>query len=259
MAISLTELKISLGSGQKIYFASDFHLGEPDYETTRKREARLISWLDMASRDAAAIFLVGDLFDFWFEYKRVVPKGYVRFLGKIASLVDQGHPVYVFPGNHDMWMKDYLEEELGVQIIRQKAVVESGGHRIFVAHGDGLGPGDTKYKLLKRVFTNPVCRWMFRWLHPDIGIKIAHLWSRRSRLSHEPDRFKDLEKEWLVAYSRRKLESAHFDYFIFGHRHKPIEFTLDNKSRYVNLGDWVESETYAVYDGTDLRLLKYDQ
>ena len=251
------ELEIALQPSEKIYFASDIHLGEPDYATTRKRESRLIEWLHAASKDAAAIFLVGDIFDFWFEYQHVVPKGYVRFMATVAALTDQGMPVYVFPGNHDMWMNDYLEKELGVKIFREQVVITSNGKKIFVAHGDGLGPGDFKYKLIKKVFTNPFCRWLFRWLHPDIGIKIANLWSRNSRQGHNMKKKRPIESEWLVAYARRKLEAAHYDYFIFGHRHIPSTYDLNDKSQYINLGDWIENETFGVFDGEELRLTRF--
>ena len=251
------QLQITHQSGKKIYFASDIHLGEPDYQSSREREARFLRWLANIERDAQALFLVGDIFDFWFEYKKVVPLGYTRFLGRIAQLTDAGLPVYVFPGNHDIWMKDYLEKESGVQIFRDKLVLDCGGKRIFVAHGDGLGPGDLKFKLLKKVFTNPFCQWLFRWLHPDIGIKIARLWSGNSRLGHQLDKKISTDKEWLVQYARRKLEKEHFDYFVFGHRHLPKEYNISETTKYINLGDWINSNTYGEFDGETLRLQTY--
>ncbi|MEZ5009379.1 MAG: UDP-2,3-diacylglucosamine diphosphatase [Chitinophagales bacterium] len=253
------QLDISLKDGKKIYFASDIHFGEPNYEATRERERKLLRWLDSIESNAQALFLVGDIFDFWFEYKTVVPKGSVRFLGKIAAMVDSGLPVYVFTGNHDIWMNDYLEKELGVTIFRNQVIVNSSDKKIFVAHGDGLGPGDTKFKLLKKVFTNKFCQWLFRWLHPDIGIKIASLWSRRSRTGHDLEKFEGPDKEWLVAYARRKLETAHYDYFIFGHRHIPIEFNVSNASKYFNLGDWIFNNTYATFDGNNMELKYFEK
>lgn len=250
-------LDIPYQEGKQIYFASDIHFGEPNYETSRARERKVLRWIKSIEADAQAIFLVGDVFDFWFEYKHVVPKGYIRFFGKIAELVENGIEVYVFTGNHDLWMNDYLEKELGVTIFRDRVVVKCNGKKFFVAHGDGLGPNDTKYKLLKKVFTNPVCKWLFRWVHPDIGIKIANLWSRRSRIGHNLEENKHLRDEWLSLYAQRKLETAHYDYFIFGHRHIPLEHQLNEKSTYINLGDWIENDTYAAFNGKDLELKYY--
>jgi UDP-2,3-diacylglucosamine hydrolase len=254
----LHHLDIPLEAGKKIYFASDIHFGEPDVETTRERERRLVRWLEMAGKDAEAIFFVGDIFDFWFEYKHVVPKGCVRFQAKVAELTDNGLPVYVFPGNHDLWIGEYLESELGVRILRDKLELSSCGKRFFVAHGDGLGPGDHLFKLLKKVFTNRFCQWLFRWLHPDVGIKIARSWSRRSRLSHDEEKFLGPEEEWLVLFAKQKLETTHYDYFIFGHRHFAVDIVLNETSRYFNLGDWVANNTYAEFDGSRLQLLQFE-
>lgn len=251
-------MSIPLPPGKKIYFASDIHFGEPDYRTTREREDRLVRWLNTVASDAEAIFFVGDIFDFWFEYKRVVPKGCVRFMGKVAELTDRGLPVYVFPGNHDIWIGEYLETELGVTIIRGKLELETDGKKLFVAHGDGLGPNDTKFKLLKKIFTNPFCQWLFRWLHPDIGIKVARLWSRRSRLNHDEEKFLGPDKEWLILYAERKLESAHYDYFLFGHRHILVEHALNDRSTYINLGDWIEHNTYGEFSDGTFRLCKFE-
>ena len=252
-------LEIPLAENKRIYFASDIHFGEPNYKATRKRELKIIRWLDAIQQDAQAIFLVGDIFDFWFEYKTVVPKGYVRFLGKIAELVDNGLPIYVFVGNHDIWMRDYLEKELGVTIFRNQLIVKTNAKRIFVAHGDGLGPGDLKFKLLKKVFTNKFCQWLFRWLHPDIGIKIANIWSRRSRIGHALDKYEGPEKEWLVAYAKRKIKEEQCDYFIFGHRHIPIEYNINEKTKYINLGDWIGNNSYAVFDGENMELKYFEK
>ncbi len=252
-------IEIPLAEGKRIYFVSDIHFGEPNYEATRKRELKFLRWLESIKHDAQAIFLVGDTFDFWFEYKTVVPKGYVRFFGKLAELIDNGLPIYIFAGNHDIWMKDYLEKEIGVTIYRNQLIVNSENKNIFVAHGDGLGPGDIKFKLLKKVFTNKFCQWLFRWLHPDIGIKIASLWSRRSRLGHALDKYKGPEKEWLVAYAKRKVEEAHYDYFIFGHRHIPIEYKINEQTKYFNLGDWIYNNSYCVFDGREMELKYFEK
>lgn len=252
------QLNISLAPGEQIYFASDLHLGEPTYEASRAREKKFLTWLDSIKSDAKALFLVGDTFDFWFEYNTVVPKGYIRFLSKIIELQDNGTDVYIFTGNHDIWIFDYLEKELGVKVYRKQLELTANGKQIFIAHGDGLGPKDYKFKMLKKVFTNPFCIWLFKWLHPDIGIKIANLWSRRSRTGHSEDKRIPIEDEWLVAYSKRKLESKHYDFFLYGHRHLPSEYMLSETSKYINLGDWIVNDTYAIFDGENLDLKKYN-
>ena len=249
------QIHVNLKEGQQIYFASDFHLLAPSHETSVERERKIVNWLKSIKNNAAAIFLVGDLFDFWFEYKHTVPKGAIRFLGCLAELVDEDIPLYVFSGNHDIWMFDYLEKELGIQILREPRVIVANQKKIFVAHGDGLGPGDTKFKILKKIFTNPICQWLFRWVHPDIGIKIALAWSRRSRANHAYDDLKGTEQEFLVKYARRKLTQAHYDGFVFGHRHIPIELQLNENSKYVNLGDWLMNYTYGTFDGQELKLM----
>ncbi|MCB0581605.1 MAG: UDP-2,3-diacylglucosamine diphosphatase [Phaeodactylibacter sp.] len=242
---------------KKIYFASDFHLGVDGRLSSREREQQIVRWLDQAKEDAAAIYLVGDVFEFWFEYKTVVPKGHTRVLGKLASLRDAGIPVYFFTGNHDMWMFRYFEEELGIPTYREPVVCELMGKTFFIGHGDGLGPGDHGYKLIKKVFANPLCQWLFERLHPNFGIWLANYWSGKSRGAVKPKkkRFLGEEGEWLIAYANRKLESLDVDYFIFGHRHLPIDFTLKNgKSRYINLGEWMYHNSYAVFDGKNLEI-----
>ncbi len=247
--------------GKKIYFASDFHLGIDARLSSRAREAQLVRWLEQIREDAAEIFLVGDLFDFWFEYKHAVPRGYVRFLGKLAELRDAGIPIHVFIGNHDMWMFDYFETELGIPVFTEPIVRDFGGRLFFIGHGDGLGPGDYGYKFLKRIFRNPFCQWAFARLHPNFGIGLALFFSGRSRTVNPSSTiFLGPEKEWLVAYANRKLDHIPADFFIFGHRHLPIDFTLKNgTSRYINLGEWMHFNSYAVFDGTELRLEFFEQ
>lgn len=246
--------------GKKIYFASDFHLGVPDYKSSLEREKQIIEWLEMVRVDAEEIYLMGDVFDFWFEYKHVIPKGFVRFLGKLAELTDQGIKIVLFKGNHDMWMFDYLSQEIGVTIISDELIIEREGKRFFLHHGDGLGPGDGKYKLLKRVFRSKTCQWLFSWLHPSVGMAIARYWSKSSRIaSNEKEVFVSEEKEWLVQFSNNLLESEHFDYLIFGHRHLPLSIRLDKGSLYINLGEWINYKSYAVFDGTELTLLYWDK
>lgn len=241
---------------KKTYFASDFHLGASAKETSSVRERRIVRWLEMIKKDAAAIYLVGDVFDFWFEYKTVVPKGYIRLLGKLAELRDIGIPIYFFTGNHDMWMFDYFEKELDIPTYRAPIVREINGKTFFIGHGDGLGPGDTGYKFLKKIFNHPFNKWLFARLHPNFGIGLADYWSNRSRDSQpEENYFLGEENEWLIAYANRKLETINADFFVFGHRHLPIDYTLKNgKSRYINMGDWLNHYSYAVFDGNDMQV-----
>lgn len=240
----MTRLNFHLSS-KKIYFASDFHLGTPDQMSSRKREDKIIRWLESIRNDAEAIFLVGDVFDFWFEYKHVVPKGFVRFLGKIAEIRDSGVPVYLFTGNHDMWMFDYFEKELDIPVFRQPIEVKINDQILLVGHGDGLGPGDSFYKFLKLIFANPLLQWLFGWLHPNIGMAIAQAWSRNSRIANmkKADPFKE-EEEWLWLYCKSIEKEIHHDLYIFGHRHLPIDKALNDQSRYINLGEWVSQYTY---------------
>lgn len=250
MADQYLRLKIELPAGKKIYFASDFHLGAPNESSSRKRELLLIQWMKQIREDAVAVFLVGDLFDFWFEYKKVIPKGCTRFLAAVAALTEAGVPVHIFTGNHDIWMFGYLEEELGVKVHKRPIIVEAGGELLFVGHGDGLGPDDTKFKLMKKVFTYPLFQWLFGWLHPDIGMAIAHKWSAHSRTDPATERFMGKEKERLYQYALKKSVAIPARYFIFGHRHLPIEMDVEGRATYINLGDWLYNHTYLEFDGT---------
>ncbi len=221
-----------------------------------KRERLVVDWLTFIQQDAHAIYLVGDLFDFWFEYKKVVPKGFVRLLGKLAELKDKGIDIHIFTGNHDVWMRDYFTEELGIPIHRSPIKVELGGKKFLIGHGDGLGPADKGYKALKKIFTNPVCKWAFRQLHPDLGIRLANYWSQKNRFLQgtEEEEFLGEEKEWLIIYAKEVLKTEHIDYFIFGHRHLPIKHNINEKSKYINLGEWFNYNSYAVFDGKDVSL-----
>lgn len=243
-------------AGTKIYFASDFHLGVPTKEKSREREKQLVDWLDRIAADAEEIFLVGDLFDFWYEYRTVVPKGFVRFQAKLAELCDRGIPVHVFTGNHDMWMFNYFEEELGVKMHREPITREWNGKKFFIGHGDGLGPGDHGYKLIKKVFANPLCIWLFKWLHPDIGVGLANFWSGRSRKANliADEVYKGDENEWLLQFCHTTLQTEHFDHFIFGHRHLVLDKPVGTNSRYINLGAWFKDAHYAVWDGEELKV-----
>ena len=245
-------------SKTKTYFASDFHLGVSTHAESLKREKKITSWLDKIKEDAKSIYLLGDIFDFWFEYKAVVPKGFVRLLGKLAELSDSGTNIFLIKGNHDLWMYDYLPKEVGVQIIKDKTILNENGKKIFLAHGDGLGPGDFGYKIIKKIFTNKVCQWLFARLHPNFGFGIAQFWSKRSRIANNKDNeyFLGEEKEWLVSYCKEKQKENPVDYYIFGHRHLPLEIEIDIKAKYINLGDWIHHNSYAVFDGESL-ILEY--
>lgn len=247
---------MQIPEGKKIYFLSDFHLGAPDAASSLQREKLIVKFLQSIQHEAAHIFIVGDMFDFWYEYKKVVPKGYVRLLGTLATLADNGIPLYFFVGNHDMWMKDYFQKELNMPVYFKPEKFNFNGVKFLVGHGDGLGPGDHGYKALKKVFRNPVCQWLFGILPPYMGMGLANYMSRRSREAtgkHE-EVFMGQDKEWLITYCRDVLKQEHFDYFVFGHRHLPIDFQLQENSRYINLGDWIRYFTYAVFDGNQMKL-----
>lgn len=277
-------------AGKKIYFLSDFHLGVPDHGSSIAREKRIVRFLEEAAKDATEIHILGDLFDMWFEYKQVVPRGFTRLLGKLTELHDRGIPVHIHIGNHDMWAFDYLPKETGVVLHQEPITREWNGKRVYIGHGDGLGPGDHGYKFIKKVFRNPLMQWCFARLHPNFGLGVAHFWSGRSRLkNYENDRqWLGDDQEWLVQYCRELLRKEHYDYLIFGHRHLPVDMELvpagsasrdpagtmtsgspagdpegatkgdpeGTISRYINLGDWITHFTYAVLDAEGLRLMK---
>lgn len=251
---------ITLPKGKKVYFASDNHLGAPTMEQSLPREKKFVAWLDKIKDDAGAIFLMGDLFDFWCEYKTVIPKGFTRILGKLAELSDAGIPIYYFVGNHDLWMNGYFEEELNIPVFHEPQQFNINETSFFIGHGDGLGPGDKGYKRMKKVFTNPLAKWLFRWLHPDLGVKLGQYLSVKNKLisGDEDIKFLGEENEWLAQYAKRKLEKQHYDYFIFGHRHLPLNIPLSGKSTYINLGDWITHYTYAVFDEKKLKLEKIE-
>ena len=250
---------MNIPKGKKIYFASDNHLGAPTTEASFPREKKFVAWLDEIKQDAAAIFLLGDLFDFWFEYKTVVPKGFTRTLGKLAEISDSGIPIHYFVGNHDLWMNGYFEEELNIPVYHKPEEFKFNDKTFFIGHGDGLGPGDKGYKRMKKVFTNPFFKWVFKWAHPDIGMRIAQYFSVKNKLISGDDDAKFLgeDQEWLAQYCKRKLEDKHRDYFVFGHRHLPLKIKLNERSTYVNLGDWVQYYTYGVFDGEQMELKEY--
>ena len=246
---------MQLPEGKKIYFASDNHLGAPTPEESAPRERIFVQWLDHIKEDVGVLFLLGDLFDFWFEYKTVVPKGFVRVLGKLAELTDAGIPIHFFVGNHDMWMLDYLEKEIGITVYYSPQEFTFNGKSFFIGHGDGLGPYDMGYKRMKKIFKNPFFQWCFRWLHPDWGMRLGHYLSVKNKLiSGEEDAiFLGEENEWLAQYAKKKQQEKARDYYVFGHRHIPLDIPID-QARYINLGDWISHYTYAVFDGKALEL-----
>jgi UDP-2,3-diacylglucosamine hydrolase len=243
-------------NGKKVYFISDLHLGLPTNPKSLIREKLLVNLLDEIKINAHTIYFVGDVFDFWWEYKYVVPKGFIRFLGKIAELTDAGIKINFFTGNHDVWMKSYLTDEIGVKILHQEISIDIAGKKFFIAHGDGLGPGDTGYKILKKIFTNRFLQWCYSRLHPNFSFQIANSWSKNRRKKEKYIEFKG-ESELLIQFAKEKLTIEHFDYFIFGHRHFPAIIDLKPNSKYINIGDWLINFTYVEFDGTEIKQYTY--
>ena len=261
-----TAIDIILQPNKKLYFASDFHLGAPNHAESLLRERKIVAWLDHIRGDAQAVFLVGDLFDFWFEYRRAVPRGFVRLLGKLAELTDAGIEVLVFPGNHDMWMNGYFEQELDAKTYRKPVnfrVLSDNSSQIrqfYVTHGDGLGPGDYFYKNLKTVFESRWARWAFANLLPaDVALGLAQTWARNSWKKHENQAkpvFLGPEKEWLLQYAQEIEARLHHDFYVFGHRHIEVDYALNLSSRMLILGDWITQWTYAEYQ-TEMKIKKF--
>jgi UDP-2,3-diacylglucosamine hydrolase len=237
----------------KIYFASDFHLGLPAGSPPVEREKKVVSWLNTIAPEAKEIYLIGDIFDFWWEYKLVVPRGFTRFLGTVAAITDSGIPVHFFTGNHDMWVGDYLSHECGVTIHTTPITTLFNGKKFHLAHGEGLGPRDTRYKILLSIFRNKPLRVMYSALHPSIGVGIGHRWSLNSRLGKGMTKeFLGEEKEELIRYSKAVLENDNIDYFIFGHRHLAMTYKLKEGAVIVFLGDWIKNGSFAEWDGNAL-------
>lgn len=243
-----------------IYFISDLHLGAPNDKESKARELKFVQWLEQIREDAEALYVVGDLFDFWWEYKSVVPRGFTRSLGKLAELSDQGIDLHLFTGNHDLWIFDYLPEELGAELHRNPIDKEYFGQKLMIGHGDGLGPGDHGYKFLKKVFTNKFLQWCFARLHPNFGVWLAGGSSKLSRKHTGGDdaKFLGRDSEWLYQYCLEQEQIRHRDAYIFGHRHLPIEMKLQMAhSTYMNLGDWIQYFTYARLDSSGLVLKEF--
>ncbi|MEJ6499046.1 MAG: UDP-2,3-diacylglucosamine diphosphatase [Cryomorphaceae bacterium] len=252
--------RFDLPPGKRLYFASDLHLGAPNSQASRERERAFCAWLDAIAPSAEAVYIVGDLFDFWFEYRHAVPKGFVRTLGKLAGLHDQGVKLYFFTGNHDLWAKDYLTEEIGFEVFTKPIRHVWGGKSLVIGHGDGLGPGDTGYKVLKRIFTFKPFQWAFGWIHPDLGIGLASWLSRgsRARTGQADYGMKTLKEEALFQFAQAEHLMNPADYWIFGHRHfpaiGPLESSDGQQGTYLNLGDWIKWQSWAEFDGTHLHL-----
>lgn len=244
----------------KIYFASDFHLGVPTLESSLEREKAVCRWLDAIKGDASEIYLVGDIFDFWYEYVYTIPKGYTRLLGKIAELTDSGIKVNFFTGNHDLWMKDYFTKELNVTVYHEPIECTFGNKKFLIGHGDGLGPGDGWYKVLKVIFTSKLSQWMYSRLHPNLAFYLARKASKRSRVitADSDEKFLGEDNEWLYLYAKEYIKTHKIDYFVFGHRHLPLNMNIEDKATYINLGEWINYRTYAVFDGVSLKLEKFN-
>ncbi|MFM7850936.1 MAG: UDP-2,3-diacylglucosamine diphosphatase [Flammeovirgaceae bacterium] len=253
-------MEIALPTQQKIYFASDFHLGVPNSTASLERERRIIRWLDLVKTDAHSIFFMGDIFDFWFEYKHAIPKGFIRFQGKLAELRDAGISIFFFTGNHDMWMFNYFEQELGIKIFREPLMLAINDKKLLIGHGDGLGPGDGLYKLQKKFFNSKVCQWLFARIHPNLGIGIAQFWSKQSRIANtkREEKFLGDESEFLLTYCKEIERNYHHDFYIFGHRHLPLDLKVANNSRYFNLGEWVHFNTYVAFSCESVELKKFE-
>jgi len=247
-----------MNNNTHIYFISDFHLGVPNYTSSIEREKRIVTFLNSIQHHVTELYLMGDLFDFWFEYKYVAPKGYIRLLGKLAELSDNGVKLHLFTGNHDMWMFGYLEKELGATVYRNPIVREYNGKKFYLAHGDGLGPGEKGYKFIKKIFSNSFFQWCYARVHPNLAFAVANYFSKRSRESNyeEDSKYLGDEKEFLYQYCKEILTKEKYDYLIFGHRHLPLDKNIDG-GRYINLGDWIRYNTYGYFNGSELELLEY--
>ena len=246
---------------KKIYFASDVHLGAPGIKDHRTHEKRFVAWLDSIKHKASELYLMGDIFDFWFEYKRVIPRGHTRFLGKLSELSDMGIPIHFFTGNHDIWLFDYLENECGIKVYRQPIVKTFNKKKLFLAHGDGLGNYDRQYNFLKSVFTNKFAQWIFARLHPNFGIGLAYFWSGKSREKNNKtygDKYLGDDKEFGVLYAKDYIKKEKVDYFVFGHRHVAKKICVGSESQIVFLGDWIQHFSYGVFDGDTFELKYFD-
>ncbi len=243
----------------KIYFISDVHLGAHALSNNYQREMLFAKWFDDINNDVQELYLMGDIFDFWWEYKKVVPRGFTRILGRIANLTDRGIPVHFFPGNHDLWVFDYLPSELGVIVHKNEIVREIRGKKFFLAHGDGLDAEDVGYIRLKKIFTNSKLQWLFSRLHPNFAFNIAHKWSKSSRIAKfDSEEEFNINNDGMYKFAQSFLNQEPIDYFIFGHRHQMVNEPLNENARFVLLGDWIKNFSYGVFDGDKFELKKYN-
>ena len=234
-------------------------MGYPNKEDSREREIKLVHWLDSIKHDAEEIYLMGDIFDFWYEYKWVVPRGFVRFIGKLAELTDSGVVIYIFRGNHDIWLNDYLPKEAGVILLEQPVIREWNGKRFFLHHGHALGRYDRGMNFLNWVFTNRFLQFLFSRIHPNGAFAFAHFWSKKSREAkvYEAKTFLSEDKEVLFLYTKEVLQKEHYDYFVFGHRHLALNVSIGTNSHIINLGNWISRSTYGVWDGETFELKEF--
>jgi UDP-2,3-diacylglucosamine hydrolase len=247
-----------LASNKKIYFISDIHLGAPALDNNREREKLFVNWLDLIKDDVSELYLMGDIFDFWFEYQKVVPRGFTRVLGRLADMSDNGVTVHFFTGNHDLWIFNYLPGEVGLIVHKEALICEILGKKFFLAHGDGFDKEDKAYILLKKIFTNKTLQWIFSRLHPNFAFFLAHKWSKSSRLSKldEKEEFK-VKNEGMFKFAQNFLDNEWIDYFIFGHRHRIADVEIKKDSRFILLGDWITNFSYGVFDGESFKLLNF--
>ena len=246
---------------EKVYFVADLHLGADVLEHPKTTEKRFVRWLDTIRDEARSIYLLGDIFDFWFEYKKTVPRGFTRFLGKMAELQDAGTEIHFFTGNHDIWMFDYFQQELGVAVHTQPLRTTINGKIFYLAHGDGLGNSSRQFRFIRFLFHNRICQFLFARFPSRWGIGFAHWWSQRSKKKDlaRPDEYKGEENEYLVLYAKKQIqEDPYIDYFIFGHRHILLDWMLNRKTRIMIVGDWMQHFSYAVFDGKELRLEQHN-
>ncbi len=241
-----------------IYFISDIHLGLPDFKGSLPREKKLVQWLDNIKTTATDIYFLGDIFEFWYEWKSVIPKHFSRFFGKLAELSDLNIKLHYFTGNHDIWAFEYFEQEFGMKIYREPQQIKINNKSIYMAHGDGLGPGDKLYKKLKKIFTSKFLQWFFsNFFHPNFAFKIAKKISYQRDACNKNPIFKG-EQEWLIQHAIEVQKDEHFDFYIFGHRHIDIEYYINEQSKVIMLGDWIKKFTYAVFDGNDIKVKKFN-
>lgn len=250
--------KIVLQQDKKIFFASDLHLGLHPKEKSKDREKLFVKWMNEIQSQTQVLFILGDVFDFWYEYRKVIPRGFTRFLGKLCEFTDRGIEVHLFTGNHDVWMFDYLPAEIGAIVHHHHITIEINNKTFFISHGDGLGKGEWGYKFLKACFTSKTLQWMFSRIHPNLAFSLGHAWSKKSRYSKGiAEAFQGEDKEHQILFARDYLKTNNIDFFVFGHRHVPLDIRLNSTSRLINLGEWIFSNSFAEFDGSKMELKFY--